>query len=683
VNINREFTTYLLNLDNESFFAVYRNYLGPVETPYNKHDLIQDLQDFLTRPPTAERIRRLITDEEALVLSAVQVLQSPDEEQLYHFLASELDYAGFRTQILNLRDRLLLIDGSETGESTGSTVRINPLLSDALAPLDIGVGRLVAGLALERTKQNGIEGTPGVWLSPDFIVALYAFLREFSDLFTRTGSLRKKVVAALNERFGLSVESPGVLNFAISVCETLGLVHQDEDDQTITLRSDSWDSFGELPDRWIRALLWGAALTSSVERAFQYAELLLEALEAIPLDRSYSTGEVVRLLQLSGNGLSLPIDADTVQRLTYIGVVIPVDDPPSRFRLNPVVPTALSTPLFGDGVRIQANMDVTVPPGTPFLSAWTVARIAFLTHFDTVPTYVLSEESVSAARREGIEDPLSVLNSVVDSIPQNVRFLLKRWESRSRAVRMVQSLVVLARPEEAEILRASDEFTNLLTEEPAPGVFLFRSDDGGTVEKVLRKIDIGTDPMVETTKTVDVHVPEYDRFLLRHQQPALRASPRFSGHTPAPEASVSPNAGVPSAADIRRELTEALEGQSLPEDVRQEIALRIERGLILFPDQIRRDIIPQYGIEVRGLDYLGKIRLCEQAISNGDVLEVITRSGSGSPQRIMVRPREVVESGGDLMLRAVQEPEGRAIKIRIRRISVLRRLSGTLINRND
>ena len=110
--------------------------------------------------------------------------------------------------------------------------------------------------------------------------------------------------------------------------------------------------------------------------------------------------------------------------------------------------------------------------------------------------------------------------------------------------------------------------------------------------------------------------------------------------------------------------------------------MRIERGLILFPEQIRGEIVPQFGIEVRGLDYLGKIRMIEQAISGGDMLEVIMRSGSGTPQRVMVRPREVVESGSDLMLRAVQQPEERAIKIRIRRISLLRRLSGTLISRN-
>ena len=57
-------------------------------------------------------------------------------------------------------------------------------------------------------------------------------------------------------------------------------------------------------------------------------------------------------------------------------------------------------------------------------------------------------------------------------------------------------------------------------------------------------------------------------------------------------------------------------------------------------------------------------------------------ASSGSPQRVLVQPREIVESGDDLMLRARQEPDHQAIRIRIRRISLVRRLSGTLLRRS-
>jgi hypothetical protein len=331
---------------------------------------------------------------------------------------------------------------------------------------------------------------------------------------------------------------------------------------------------------------------------------------------------------------------------------------------------------FAGGLRVHANMEITVSPGTPFLKAWKISTIAYLERYDTVPTYVFTEESVLTARRRDEPSPLEVVTAITDGIPQNVTFLLKRWESRSRAVRIIRGLVIVAREEEAAILRGSDEFSAMVKEEAAPGIFIFDSEDGAALDKVLKKIDIGTAPVMEPSGKVDLEVPEYERFFLRYQQPALRSA------SPAIDSIIPVSRDNDSAGSIREELFRELREQSLPEDVRQEIALRIERGLILFPRQIRKDIVPQYGIEVRGLDYLGKIRMIEHAIANGDILEVITRSGSGTPQRIMVRPREVVESSGDLMLRALQQPDERAIKIRIRRISVLRRLSGTLIHKN-
>ncbi|MFP4151922.1 MAG: hypothetical protein ACLFSV_03705, partial [Alkalispirochaeta sp.] len=237
------------------------------------------------------------------------------------------------------------------------------------------------------------------------------------------------------------------------------------------------------------------------------------------------------------------------------------------------------------------------------------------------------------------------------------------------------------------LLNASSEFHELLQEELAPGVFLLKEEAADRVERFLGRMDLGSAPTVERSTTVDVDVPEYERYLARHRQPALPAVPvpRIPTAPSRGESGDASHARGPGDRDeavrIRRELSEDLAERTLPEEARQELALRIERGLILFPEQIREEIVPQFGIEVRGLDYLGKIRMIEHAIANSDTLEVIMRSTTGTPRRILVRPREIVESGSDLMLRAVEEPGGDAVKIRIRRISLLRRLSGTLISR--
>ncbi|MFW6228932.1 MAG: hypothetical protein ACOC2V_05675, partial [Alkalispirochaeta sp.] len=595
--------------------------------------------------------------------------------------------------ILNHKDRLLVIDGPRSG-----TVRINPVILPALEPLRLGTPYLLEGRPLGDAENEPPYQATHPWLSPALAAAIYAFLRDHPDPFTRGGTLRRRVAVDLESAFAAttgSEDTAGMFRFLLVVCESIGLVSRSATDGTVTLRTESWQHFAALPERWVRLLLLTGGLTSSVERAFAYAELLTAVIEWLPEDRAFTPGELVRLFQLSGPGQNLPVDRDTVERLSRVGVFREIDktdhdgrsDETPRYAVNPILRSWLNAEATPGAIRVHASMEVSVPPGAPFEEALTVARLAQLRRYDTVATYTLTERSIADARREGIERPTALLTGAAGALPQNVRFLLDRWKSRSRAVRLLKGLVVVAAEEERALLNASSEFHELLQEELAPGVFLLKEEAAGRVERFLGRMDLGSAPTVERSTTVDVDVPEYERYLARHRQPALPAVPvpRIPTAPSRAESGDASHARGPGDRDeavrIRRELSEDLAERTLPEEARQELALRIERGLILFPEQIREEIVPQFGIEVRGLDYLGKIRMIEHAIANSDTLEVIMRSTTGTPRRILVRPREIVESGSDLMLRAVEEPGGDAVKIRIRRISLLRRLSGTLISR--
>ncbi|MCG8478081.1 MAG: hypothetical protein MI724_03225 [Spirochaetales bacterium] len=711
------FSRYLLGLDDESFFALVRNYLGPVQTPYNKHDLIGGLREFYTRPETQARIVEFLDGTDRVFLSGIHILSQPDEERLFRFLGDGLDYAAFHERLLNLKDRLLVIGGHPEG-----TLTINPVVADALAP-EIGIRHLISGAPIESAD---ILVTPTMsWLSPILALAMYSFLRTHHDLFTQTGTMRKKAARELEARFGrLFTDAEGTLRLrsVLVALETLGLIGREEG--KTTLRHDSWDELARLPDRWIQALLWAALLASSVERTFDFAQILLEMAETMPADYSYSVTEVIRLLQLSGNGFSLPIGRDTVERLCEAGYLrrpagrhtddaedaaVARQDRAERFGLNPTVTTAVRNESYGDHrIRIQANMEVTVTPGARFGDALAVARVAALHRFDVVAEFSLSEASVAAARRETHSDALSDLERVTGELPQNVRFLLSRWQTRSQAVRLLSGVVVVAREEEAAILNRSADFRGLLREELAPGVFLVDSDALKTVERLLERLDLVSAVTVEGNRPVDVDIPDFLRLHQHYQQPLLplhTSRPRKIAEERRPVSADSqsaphlrdqetddsvernsPLAAMKSnddAASIVGRLRESLEKRAFSEDIHRELALRIDRKLILFPAQLRQELTPQRSTEARGLDYLGKVRLIEQALESADMLEVIMRSASGSPQRIMIQPREIVASGDDLMLRARQEPGERAIRIRIRRISLVRRLSGTLIRRTS
>lgn len=638
--------------------------------------------EFLTRRETRQRIQRSIDAEDHTLLAAIGLLGQPDEDTLFRFVENRFDFGRFRWMVMNHRDRLLVIDGSAPG-----TVMINPLLADDPIGAVVQPRELIAGMAISPDDAPR-EELP--WFSRTFVLSLYAFLREDSELFTRSGALRKRTEARLSDRFGMILTGDqGVdrLQTALTALVSLGLLSRESHGQ-VALRPDSWDELARVPDRWIQALLWAAALNASVEHAFDVAALLLEFIQRVPNDKTFSAVEIHRIIQLMDNGNTLAGTPDGADRLAETGVLLRQGE---RFAINPAVQALLEDPA--PGITIQANMDITVHPETPFRDLLDLARIAHLKRYDIVAVFELTENGFTSARREDRDTAIPTLENLSGgTIPQNVKFLLDRWIAHTRAVRLLHGLVLVVEQDAAEILHETEAFRPYIRERLGPGVFLIDRTHEADLENLLRSLGISSTVQRETTSEVDVDTPEYYRYYLRRQQPLLTAN-RGGIHLPVesdsshaaeePRATATPaeppEPPEPPELTYTRELADYLETLDLPADVHQELALRIERKLILYPEQIRSDVIPQYGIEARGLDYVGKIRIAEQAIKSRELLEIIMRSAEGAPQRLLVQPREMVQSGDDLMLRAVQLPEQNPVRVRIRRASLVRRLSGTLL----
>lgn len=664
---------YLLTLDDESFFSVMRNYLGVIRTPFNKSDLVNRLVEFLKRSETAERIVALLAPQDLRVLSAISMLGRPTRDQLVQFLGE--NRAGISANLVNLRDRLLIIEDADH-----SRIEINPVLHrrlhrDALSPRHV-----VEGITVVPPEKP--DAPP--WWTPPLAVALMAFLRQMPDLFTQNGGLRRKVQNALEERFGeLFSDKLGRtrLDEALVALENLALLSREEG--SIRLNLGAWDLLAELPDRWINAIIWASPLTGSPERVFEYARLLMAAIGALPPDRAYRVPELVRLLHLLRMDDALPIDSETIRRLHLTGVLYSIDPEDEQLRFNTAVSAYLEERELDPPIIVHANMEVVIPPDAPFSTAVTVARLAQLARYDLAPTYLLTRDSVSGAAREQIGTPLELLGAVAaGTIPQNVRFLITRWSERSQAIRLLDTTVLITGEEEAGVLTEFPDFMEQVQEHPSPTVFLFHRSRVPRIRELLARLGLEEMLSVETEQKDRLPIPEYDVLFRRAIQPSLTS--RSAGDLAAIlKATASPDTAAPGEngpQDPRPELRQTLQSLIVDEDDRQELALRIDRGLILYPEQLRGEIRSGHATEARGLDYLGKIRLIEQALDRGDMLEIIMRD-SLDPERMLVRPREIVQGGEDLMLRAIREPSEEAIKIRIRRISLIRRLSGTLIRR--
>lgn len=676
-----QFTRWLLDLDDTSFFAVVRNYLGPVRTPYNKHELIQKLTAFLVHGETERRIAARMDTHDRRTLAAVLLLGNPDMETLHRFLGITGDEAALHRHIMNLQDRLLLLRADQH-------LMINPVLEPLVRRTIRDPRFMVGGRRCPEGSREQMGRLP--WLDTRLAAAMVSLIHEDREFFTRSGTVRRTILRRLTEASGeLFQGSSGEqrLRTVLAALETLELIHRR--DTTITVRRDAWDELADLPDRWIHGVLWGAALTTSLHRAWDYAALLLELTTALPHHRCWSAEEMVRLIMVAPQGRALPVDIDLPQRLVHLDLLL-YDDAQGVYSANPAVSHivaessgSMDTPP--PPVVVSAAMTITCPPGVPLAHMLVAARLAPVAHLDVMLSFTLREEVFLALPREDRDTAVEDLQRLAGEMPQSVRFLLEQWQRRAGSLRLLRGVILKLAGDNRELLEQDSAFQRCCRETLAPGVYLIREDRLQELEKLLHHRGVAPSLQVEEPLRVDATVPDHRALLERYRQPSLLA-PRPLGEMlrsdlPGEDTSETPElpGAVVREQPSQEELASHLATLQLPEEVERELALRIERKLILFPEQLRGEIVPQAGMEARGLDYLGKIRMVEQAISARELLEVIMRTSQGSPQRLLLQPRELVQEHDDVFLRALQLPGNDAVRIRIRRASLVRRLSGTLL----
>jgi hypothetical protein len=164
-----------------------------------------------------------------------------------------------------------------------------------------------------------------------------------------------------------------------------------------------------------------------------------------------------------------------------------------------------------------------------------------------------------------------------------------------------------------------------------------------------------------------------------------REAPGAAGRGDADSAEGVRAGGAENAADAEEQrkddLRAAAEEAPLGDEQRREIRRRIERKLILVPEQITTAVVPRELPEARGLDYVGKVRLVEQALSRGtDYLEIVER-GSGGPSRLFIRPSRLDKGSGHLVLHGHTVGEDREVSVRVDKIGLVRVVRGTLFVR--
>jgi hypothetical protein len=105
---------------------------------------------------------------------------------------------------------------------------------------------------------------------------------------------------------------------------------------------------------------------------------------------------------------------------------------------------------------------------------------------------------------------------------------------------------------------------------------------------------------------------------------------------------------------------------------------RLDRRVILVPEQIRKGAWRYEVMSAKGLDYRGKLRLAEAAINGrDDRVEVTLAVGNDVITRLML-PDHLEKDGEDHVLVGLSLPEEEEMRIKIRKIGFMKRIKASL-----
>ncbi len=656
-----EWRSLMMGLPEQFLFDIIRNYTGEFETPYNKQNLIGRLESFLLKPEVRQRIEASLSRQDAELLAAAKLFREPELPVLLKFYKDGGRERELHHHIMNLQYRLLLFSDT-SGPSP--RLRINPLLRKLIdrksGPQLLFPSLPAEGPAAERP-----------WLNDLTAVGLLSYFEKNPDALKSDGTFKKRSRDEMQRIFvPLWTDTPWGkrIDLAVKSLTSLKLLRS----EGAKLVSDWYaaELFGTLPDRQRSFLLWTHLLSGSELSKNWKASLLQGLIDSLDPQRLYSRSILSKILAAVSitNGIDRTGHENIIDAAAVAGLITEVNGRYQRAsKLLRPAGTSAAPVLF------HANMQVSVDYETPFYQAMLIGRSADIEQYDTLSRYELSKKSFSRLIHAGMsaEEYLKAFSGGRHPVPRPVQTLLKEWEKTSEQLTFYDGVVLRAEHQIRHLIEHDPRVSRYIKAAPAAGIYIFDRDEHPKWIKALTEAGIEqAQSLWNSLNDSEEEKDETERIL----QALLF---RETGPIPAGEREESSR---DSFQPIERELTGKLESLDLLPDAEKELRARIQKRLVLFPEQVRPDMPTQPGLqEARGLDFMGKVKLIEQTLQSGhDLLEVIIRTGSGKPDRLLLSPLGLDKSGKELVLRGVSLPEEEPVELEVRKFSLVRRLNGLL-----
>ncbi len=668
-----EWKRLILGLPDSEFFAIVRNYIGEVKTPFNKHELIDRLARLLGREDVRERILMLITPEDAELLSAVWFLGSPSPDELTAFFEGEHRYLELHHHLINLEQRLLILS-----DRSDKPVRLllNPLLESTL------LSSAVHPASIFPPAARSDSPPPEPWISDLLVVSVLTYFAEERSLLKNDGGIKKRYIDELENLFPLLFEEEPCglrLHLLIEVLANSGLLKQTESGFTaFPPAAEELDG----PDRAGRRLKLAAkAIPPKLAGRYEGERILKALLKLFESEFLYSLSTVEKAIRgiCLRNGWPLTNPEEIARRICSSGALaaavpsaggIPAGTPLYR-KSSPAAAAEADTGRAK--IVLQPTFAVTVKPEITLSEGVLLVRTATVKRYDRYSEFEITKESFIRGLKSGLssDEIAARLGELAGTqVPQNLVFTFSTWEKEYRSISLYRGIVLAADEERRHLIEHNPKIRRYIRRDLGPGLYLLSEAEREGWEEALLDAGVTPLPAVQDFSPRKPRLPSLSTLFPAEERdepvlpktPAARP-PEFTG-----------------GGSLLDELIERVESMEISDEEREELEARVRKRLILFEEQLIPGVVRAGDkAEAKGVDFIGKVRLIEQTVqSKSDLLEVIVRGARGEPKRYLMKPRSIDRSGSELKLIGNILPGEKEMTLQIRKLSLVRRLKSSL-----
>ncbi len=688
MDLVKDWKNSLLKLKDEPFFDLIKNYLGPVQTPYHKPSIINSLEKLLLKTETRERLFALLNDEELKICGSVLQSGGIETNDLRKLFDHQYTRLKFLSLVENLIERLILY------RDTAGLIKLNPLLSDTIG--NIVMPPPVSVISTELKAEEP-------WLNEDLLTAYLSLVNEVSSLYRQDGSIRKRTLDVFRERLGEKLTEEHI-QLLTSTAAALSLIENRGDKYILDYTSIN-AFFDQNPMQRYRALFTGVAaygwMDTNSHSAWIAGRRISDSLISLmEQNKAYSLDELVSRFSFAENPEDLAYTQKfktekSLNNLIFSGLL--TEFPQKKIEGRYVSMGLFSIHLFSSLKNLHELLDVSdntdysvsdrppllqptfevmLPPDCSGKSKAFAAGYLKINRYDRLSHYEFNE-SIFVDSVRSSNSSATILENLKsfggDTVPQNVLVTASGWLNTIRQIEISTGTVVKVAPEMIPLME--DQFASAILESLAPGVYFIKPEKLSPFLIKWRNLGYA-DPGEIRNHLKSGGIRKSANFKQKASPLSIETRNTLDNETSPVEPSVSERSDV-SKESVQLELEARLLKLDLSADQTVELQAKIDRKIILFPDQIRGDICRIGRLEARGIDFHAKLRIIEDVMNTDqDLLEIDTPEVDDSP--VLVYPLKLEKNPGNPEMTALVLPGEKEQTFKIRRAVRIRKRKRSL-----